>query len=69
MTYPNDDRPLAGRNRTNRWGSWVLLGACLVAILVAALYYSGRHNTTASNTSTSPTTTGSNTANPGGPRK
>jgi drug/metabolite transporter (DMT)-like permease len=68
MTYPNDDRPLAGRNRTNRWGSWVVLGACLVAILVAALYYSG-HNTTASNTSTSPTTTGSNTANPGAPRK
>jgi hypothetical protein len=68
MTYPNDNRPTTNPTNNN-WAGWVVAAVCVIAIIVAAVYYSNRDHT-ASNTSTSPqTTTGSNTGNTGAPRK
>jgi hypothetical protein len=69
MTYPNDNRPLASQNRSNRPGVWVVLAVCLVAIIVAAIYYNDRNRNTASSTSTPTTTTGSAAGNPGAAQK
>ena len=70
MTYPNDNRPVGNLNRRNNWGGWAALGICGIGIILGAFYYSNRHNTTASNQSTSPaTTTGSNSTGPAAPKK
>jgi hypothetical protein len=69
MTYPNDNRPLASQNRSNRWGGWVVLAICLVAIIAAALYYNDRNRNTASSTGSPTTTTGSAAGNPSAPKR
>jgi hypothetical protein len=69
MTYPNDNRPTASQNRSSRPGVWIVLAVCLVAIIVAAIYYNDRSRNTASGTSSPTTKTGSAAGTPGAAQK
>jgi hypothetical protein len=59
----------ASQNRFNRPGVWIVLAVCLVAIIVAAIYYNDRNKNTASGTSSPTTTTGSAAGSPGAAQK